>query len=294
MHLARSDFRFAVINMTEYLKRKYDFNNPEIASVMDELSFWSSRFGSLLFQHVGIRRGLNILDVGCGNGFPLFELAHVFGSSCQVTGIDVWQQAIERARFKLAIYDLPNVKIIEADGADQPFLNSEFDLIVSNLGINNWVNPAAVLAECFRVAKPGARIVLTTNIKGHYQEFYDLFRETLRELNKSEDIERLNAQEAHRGTRESICDLLQKTGWNPVKVIEESFHLRFLDGSALLNHALTKFGFLDGWRSVVNPDEENKVFEIIEKKLNEIAYRSGELRMTVPMLYLEAEKSSER
>jgi len=189
------------IIMPDYLKHRNDFDDADFASVIDELSFWSSRFGHLLFDQIELRRGIKILDVGCANGFPLFELAHVFGGSCHVTGLDIWKQALGRARFKQKIYDLPNVEIIEADGAHQPFVNSSFELIVSNLGINNWSDPRGVLAECYRVAKPLATIALTTNVVGHYGEFYDVFRETLREMNKQERLEKLDAQEQHRGTR---------------------------------------------------------------------------------------------
>ena len=276
--------------MTDYLKYRNDFSNPELALIVDELSFWSSKFGQLLFDQIEIRRAIKILDVGCGNGFPLFELAHVFGGSCHVTGLDIWREAIRRARHKLKIYELPNVQLVEADGAQQPFSNQTFELIVSNLGINNWSRPEAVLAECFRVAKDGAKIVLTTNLEGHYREFYEPFREILRATNRPEYLARLDAQEAHRGTRESLCELLRQAGWSLVRVIEDSFQLRFLDGSALLNHSLTRIGFLDGWRSVVDVDDEQRVFESIERKLNEAASVRGELRMTVPMLYLEAAK----
>lgn len=118
------------------LKHNNDFNNPDIASVFDELTFWSSRFGNLLFHNIEILRNIKILDLGFGTGFPLFELAHVYGNSCQLVGIDIWKQVIDRAKFKLKIYKLSNVEIVMADGADMPFQNSEFDLIVSNLGLN--------------------------------------------------------------------------------------------------------------------------------------------------------------
>lgn len=276
--------------MKDYLKYKNDFGSADLALICDELSFWSSRFGRLLFDHIELRGGLTILDVGCANGFPLFELAHVFGSSCRVTGIDIWTQALKRARHKLRIYNLPNAHLVEADGARQPFADATFDLIVSNLGLNNWSHPQGVLAECFRVSKTGARIVLTTNVKGHYEEFYSLFREVLRERDKPEYLSGLDAQEEHRGTRESLCSLLREAGFMPVKVIEDKFALRFLDASALLNHSLTKIGFLEGWRSVVDEADEREVFETIERKLNELAEHRGELRLSVPMLYLEATK----
>jgi arsenite methyltransferase len=276
--------------MTDYLKHKIDLGDAEFASVFDELTFWSSRFGQMLFDRIEIRPRLSILDVGCASGFPLFELGGVFGQSCRITGLYIWSEALKRAERKRKFYAPPNIALIEADGAHQPFRDATFDLLVSNLGVNNWADPEAVLAECFRVAKPGAQLVLTTNVKGHYREFYDVFRETLRELNRPGQLEKLETQEQHRGTKESVCELLQATGWRPVRIVEESFRMRFADAGALFNHSLTRIGFLDGWRSVVAQDEEASVFEAIEERLNEVARREGELRMSVPMLYLEAER----
>ncbi len=75
--------------MPEYLDYQPDFDAPEVVSIFDELSFWSSRFGALLLDNIPIRKNTSILDLACGAGFPLFEIAHTFGDSCQVTGVDV-------------------------------------------------------------------------------------------------------------------------------------------------------------------------------------------------------------
>src|SRR6266852_6942871 len=136
----------------------------------------------------------------------------------------------------------------------------------------------------------GARLVLTTNTSGHMSEFYEVFRQTLLELQKPAYLERLQAHEAHRGTKESLSDMLQAAGFRVVKIREDRFHFRYLDGSALFNHFLTQFGFLDGWRRVIDQEDEERVFMLIENRLNQIASASGELCMTVPMLYLEGEK----
>ncbi|MCA1558126.1 MAG: class I SAM-dependent methyltransferase [Acidobacteria bacterium] len=276
--------------MTDYLKRSTDYHDADIASAFDELSYWSSRFGQLLFRHIELRGNLNILDIGFGTGFPLFELAHTFGRTCHVTGLDLWIDAIERARLKRKVYALPNVSIVVGDGASQPFEDETFDLIVSNLGINNFARPRKVLRETFRVARPSARIVLTTNVKGHYKEFYSLYSDVLRELGKERHAARLSVNEDHRGTRETVCALLEAAGFSVLKVLEDQFEMRFVDGSAMLRHSLVRFGFLDGWRGVVESEEEEEVFGLLEQRLNETARPQGELRMTVPMLYVEGMK----
>jgi ubiquinone/menaquinone biosynthesis C-methylase UbiE len=113
--------------MRDFLHRTYDVHQLELASAFDEVSFWSARFGAFLFQHLTLRPHLAILDLACGTGFPLLELAQVYGPSCQVTGIDLWKEAVERARLKQQVYQLPNVRILEADAAHLPFqeLNQE-------------------------------------------------------------------------------------------------------------------------------------------------------------------------
>jgi hypothetical protein len=156
--------------------------------------------------------------------------------------------------------------------------------------VNNFADPEAVLTECFRVAKPHASLVLTTNPTGHMREVYALFREALLELQKSTYLERLRRNEEHRGTKESLGGMLQAAGFHVVKRQEGAFQLRYVDGSALFHHVLTQVGFLEGWRQVVDPEDEEQVFALLETRLNQVAQTRGELCLTVPMLYLEAEK----
>lgn len=250
--------------------------HPDFAErAYDETSFWSARFGALLLEHLELRPDVKGLDVGCATGFPLFELAHVHGPSSHWSGIDPWAEAINRARRKLDVYGLTNVELHVADGANMPFADETFDLIVSNLGINNFDDPPAVLRDCFRVAKPGARIVLTTNVTGHMAEFYDLFREVA-----PAHAEAITKQEQHRGSKESVTRLLEDAGFVMTRTLEDEFHLRFANGTAMFRHLLVGF-FLEGWKSVV--DDEN-VYAKLEQRFN----AASPLRFRIPMLYAEA------
>ncbi|MDQ3927606.1 MAG: methyltransferase domain-containing protein [Chloroflexota bacterium] len=276
--------------MSDFLHRRDSFQVENIAPVFDELTFWSSRFGALLFDNLQIRKNLDILDLGPATGFPLFELAGRYGASCRVTGIDIWKEALERARLKQRAYNIANAEIIDGDAAAMPFEDARFDLVVSNLGINNFDNPQAVLAECYRVLRRGGRLALTTNVKGHWREFYEVFREAITDTGNPQYLERLAANEEHRGTPQTVAGLLESAGFHVAGVVESSFQMRFADGTALFNHTLTQLGFLDGWRRVVDPAEEESIFGEVERRLNQIAGREGELRMTTPMLYIEAQK----
>ena len=103
--------------MIDYLDWQRDYRDPAVASVYDELSLWSSRFGALLLENVPLAHGMRVLDLGCGTGFPLYELAHVLGRSSRLWGADLWREAVARARSKQDVYALPNVAVAVADGA---------------------------------------------------------------------------------------------------------------------------------------------------------------------------------
>ncbi len=272
--------------MTDYLKDEIDYDDPSIASGIDELSLWSSRFGLLLFRHLEFQRNLEILDLGCGTGFPLLELANTYGRSCRLVGIDIWEQALRRAACKLRMHRGRNVELVLGDGAHMPFGSSRFDLIVSNLGINNFEDPETTLLECARVAKVGGRLILTTNTKGHLKEFYDIFRRVL-QASGADYVTRFEENEDHRATPESLRALIETCGFEVVRTVKDEFELRYQDSDAFFRHPLTRLGFLDGWRAVLDPEEELEIFSTLEQKLDELAAEKGELRMTVPMLLVE-------
>jgi ubiquinone/menaquinone biosynthesis C-methylase UbiE len=273
--------------VTDFLDRPAGWIPPELAEAYDETSLWSARFGALLFEHLEIRRGVKGLDVGCGTGFPLIELALLHGASSHFTGLDIWPEGLARARRKAARHGLTHIEIVEGDGASMPFPDAEFDLVVSSIGVNNFADAPAALRECRRVAKRGARLVLTTNVQGHFGAFYALLDGILAEQSLDALRDALRHEEQHRRTKEALAELLAGCGFQTTRTFEQSFDMRFADGSAMLRHPLVKW-FLDGWRSAIGAEQEREIFALAEAHLNTAAERESSVLMTVPMLYLEA------
>jgi arsenite methyltransferase len=277
--------------MTDYLNRPLDYSQPHVASAIDEMSYWAANFAALIFKNIELRPNLRVLDLGTGTGCPLFELAQMHGASCQFIGLDVWTAGLQRAAHKLDVYDLDYVHLIEGSGERLPFPSGSFDLIVGNVLLNNLPKIGKVLRECHRIMKPDARLVMTTNLVGHMRRFYSVYRQVLSDFEKTHYLTRLAENEAHRGTKEQHLAVLNSMGFQIIRTIDDNLNLRFLDGSAMLRHSLVRLGFLDGWRHVVESYDEERVFQALEDRLNQLAEREGDLKMTVPMLYVEAQKA---
>ena len=274
----------------DYLDFEADLTDPGVAEAFDELTYWSSMFGQLLFRHLRLAPRITALDVGCGTGFPLLELADRLGPTSTVHGIDAWQLAAARARLKARTRGSANVHVTHGDAADMPYDDGSFDLIVSNVGVNNFDEPTRVMAECRRVCKPDGRLALTTNLVGHMSELYRAYEQTLVETGHL--VERLHAHEAHRATLDGLHELLAGAGFEVTAGHTDTFTLRYVDGSAFLRAYLCRIGFLDGWRSVVgDAGREAAVFEALETRLNRIAGEGdGGLHLTVPAAYVEGRR----
>src|SRR5581483_6716498 len=100
--------------------------------------------------------GRKVLDYGCGNGYLLGLYAR---RGAEVYGLDVTDRAIELARSRFALIGLDGT-FIRNDGATIPFESGTFDVVCSLGVLHHIPDPAPVVAELFRVLKPGGRLVV--------------------------------------------------------------------------------------------------------------------------------------
>jgi SAM-dependent methyltransferase len=108
-----------------------------------------------MLSAIGDPSGLDVLDIGCGEGYLSRELAR--RGAARVTGADRSQALVEAAR-EAAAAD-PVTEYTEADAADLPFGSGSFDLIVANHVLNDLPDVSGPIAELARVLRPGGRLV---------------------------------------------------------------------------------------------------------------------------------------
>lgn len=273
----------------EYLK-DINFSQPGFGDLYDELPLWSAPFGLLMLDRVPMTTGITILDVGAGTGFLTLELAQRCGPESKVIAVDPWKTGMNRLGRKVDELGITNVELIEQDAVAMHLPYESIDLIVSNLGINNFEDVNAVLAACFRVAKPNAKLFMTTNLAGHMNEFYDVYRATLIEIGQADRLTELDAHINHRGTVDSISTTIRHAGFEVLHIDTQSFRMRFANGTSLMQHYFIRLGFVHGWKSIAAPDRIEETFEALERNLNTIAAERGELAFTIPMACFEASK----
>lgn len=274
--------------MTHYLDRQFDWRDPALLNVFDEVPLWSALFGNLLLDRVPLKPDMTILDLACGAGFPLLELAERLGPSCRAVGLDTWLDAMQRARSKIDLWGIDNVVLVGGDGAAAPFAAATFDLITSNLGVNNFADAHTALRECARLLKPDGQLILTTNLRGHMDAFYTVYRQTLHDLGRDDLMPALAAHINHRVTVGDIEAQLANAGLIVQEVVTDTFTLRYLDGTALLNHSFIGRAFLEAWYEFIPVADRASIFAVLETNLNVFARQHGELRLDIPAAYVVA------
>ncbi len=262
-----------------------DLHDQDLVAFFDEAPLWSAPFGAMALAAIDMRPGLTVLDIGAGTGFLSVELAQRMGVKSRIHALDLWPAALDRVRGKARYFGLPHLTCHEADAASMPFPDACFDVLVSNVGINNFSDPPTVAAECRRVAKPGAQLILTTNLIGHMQEFYDVYDQTLAERGMNAARERLRTHVAHRGTRASVTALIEDAGFVVESWKDATKTLRYVDGDALLGQFLIRFGFLPAWREVAGGEP---AFDELRPAL--VKNLGGPIELTIPMACAVARK----
>jgi demethylmenaquinone methyltransferase/2-methoxy-6-polyprenyl-1,4-benzoquinol methylase len=146
------DQRAAKVNdLFARIARRYDFLN-------DLQSFglhrnWKRR----VIELASVTSGSQALDLCCGTGDIAFALAQ---RGAETTGLDFSPQMLEVASQRHSKSPVPHLKFIQGDAQQLPFADEAFDIVTVGYGLRNLTSWERGMEEMFRVAKPGARLIV--------------------------------------------------------------------------------------------------------------------------------------
>jgi ubiquinone/menaquinone biosynthesis C-methylase UbiE len=142
-------------NPNKALWEKGDFTR--IANTMRES-------GEALVRQLGIRPGMKVLDLGCGDGTTAVPAAKL---GADVLGVDIASNLVAAGNRRAQEMGLANCRFQEGDATTlQDLPDKSFDLVVSIFGAMFAPKPHDVARAMVRVTRPGGRIVMGNWIPG--------------------------------------------------------------------------------------------------------------------------------
>ena len=106
-----------------------------------------------LLVRAGIRRGMRVVDLGCGVGMTSQLLAELVGPHGEVVGVDYSGEQLEQAR-KLLPKGVTNVRFVQASATDTGLARESFDLAYCRFLLIHLTDPQAALREMQDLLKP--------------------------------------------------------------------------------------------------------------------------------------------
>src|SRR6516162_9624531 len=120
--------------------------------------------GEALVARLGVTPGIDVLDLGCGDGTTAIPEAQL---GANVLGVDIARNLVEAGNIRARVSGLTNILFQEGDATDLNELESQrFDLVVTIFGAMFAPKPYDVAKEMVRVTRPGGRIVMGNWIPG--------------------------------------------------------------------------------------------------------------------------------
>lgn len=143
------------MNPNKALWEKGDFT--KLAETMRES-------GTALVAKLGITKGMDVLDLGCGDGTTAVPAARL---GANVQGVDIARNLVAAGNARAEAEGLTNITFREGDAIDlNDIADESFDLVVSIFGAMFAPKPFDVAREMYRVTRRGGKIVMGNWIPG--------------------------------------------------------------------------------------------------------------------------------
>lgn len=138
-----------------WVRRMFDGTAADYDRIERLIGFGSgSRYRHDALITAGLRRGMQVLDVGVGTGLVARQAAAIVGDPACVTGLDPSPEMLHNANVPAG------VRLVEGYAENIPCPDASFDLVSMGYALRHIADLSAAFCEFFRVLRPGGRLCI--------------------------------------------------------------------------------------------------------------------------------------
>jgi SAM-dependent methyltransferase len=222
--------------------------------------------------------GESVIDVGCGCGATVLELARRVGPSGRVMGLDVSGPMAGRARERIAAAELKNAEVVVADAATRDLSGTDANLLFSRFGVMFFVDPTAAFANLRSAMRPTGRLMFACWRPLEDNSWFTLPLEAARGLLPPQSPLEPDAPGPFAfADPERVGGILAAAGWRHATAIRHDTPMR-LAGPGQLEEATefaTRVGPLSRMLSEVDPETRSRARAAVAQALQAIEGPNG-------------------
>lgn len=208
-----------------------DWDTPEIAMRYDRNGDNQFRKGNMLIEMMGIGKGDNVLDIGCGTGKQAIYVAGIIENSGSLLGIDPSSHRIRLAREKCSpdissyvrfmVGQAENLEKIPGNSINHAYFCSSF----------HWIDDKEVaLSEVFRVLKSGGKVGMSTRDRSHQSSFTRTANTVLQKYGV-ETTTGFHHGQTKTVTADELHLMLSEAGFADITIIPKKIPWKYVDSS---------------------------------------------------------------
>jgi ubiquinone/menaquinone biosynthesis C-methylase UbiE len=157
-----------------------------------------------------------VLDMGCGTGLLTRAIEQ---KTKRVVGLDLTHQMLEEAKLQSRKQG-KSILFLQGDGHQLPFLDGQFDCIMTRLTVHHFPQPLKILKELVRVLKPNGRLIISDIVANMDPQKQKKHNE-VEQLRDPSHVKFLNETELQELIKKAGLEIQETKKWETERRIDE-------------------------------------------------------------------------